>query len=434
MKKWKIETRAVQSGYTPKDGESRTLPIVQSTTYKYDNAQSVADLFDLKRDGYFYSRLANPTVAAFEQKIAELEGGAAAVAVSSGQTANYLAIMNLVTGPCHVLSVSSLYGGTVSLLTNTLKKMGVAVDFVTPDQPISAVRKAIRPDTVAVFAESLANPALVVCDFERYAKAAHEKNIPFIVDNTFPTPFFCRPFEFGADIVTHSATKYIDGHACSLGGVIIEKGGFDWAKSKRFPEFTKPDKSYHGLVYTKAFPKTAFSVKLRVQWVRDLGCIMMPFNAFLLNMGLETLHVRMERHTENAMKLAKFFEKHPMVSWVNYPGLPSCAEYRRAKKYLSGCSGVLCFGVKGGKAAGEKVMNALKLAAIVVHVADVRTCVLHPASMTHRQLSEKELVAAGVSPDLIRVSAGIENIDDIIADFKQALDSLSAQKTVKRKK
>ena len=421
-KDWKLETLAVQAGYEPGNGEPRIVPIAQSTTFKYDDAQSVAELFDLKREGFFYTRLANPTVAAFEAKIAAMEGGVAAVALSSGQAANAFTLMNIAKCGDHVLAISSLYGGTVSLFTNTLKKAGIEITFVTPDAGADEVNAAFRSNTKALFIESVANPALVVADFEFYAEIAHAHKVPLVVDNTFPTPVLCRPFEFGADIVTHSTTKYIDGHATSVGGIVVEKGGFDWANGN-FPEFTEPDESYHGLIYTRDFAASPFSVKLRVQLVRDYGIPMMPFNAFLFNLGTETLHLRMERHSENALKLAKFLQSHPNVSWVNYPGLPDNSEYGKVQKYMKNgmASGVLCFGVKGGKAAGEKVMDSLKLAAIVVHVADVRTCVLHPASMTHRQLSEAELVAAGVSPDLIRVSVGIENIDDIIADFDQAL-------------
>ncbi len=424
-KNWKLETLAVQAGYEPGDGEPRVVPIAQSTTFRYDNVQSVADLFDLKRPGFFYTRLANPTVDAFEQKIAAMEKGIAAVAVSSGQTANAFALLNIAGCGDHVLALSSLYGGTVSLFSNTLKKAGVEISFVTPSATYEEVCSAVRPNTKALFIESLANPALVVADFELYARAAHEHGIPLVVDNTFPTPILCNPFDFGADIITHATTKYIDGHATSVGGIIIEKGGFDWTNGK-FPEFTEPDSSYHGLVYTRDFAAAPYSTKLRVQLIRDYGVPMMPFNAFLSILGTETLHLRMERHSSNALELAKFLSAHPKVSWVNYPGLPDSPEHARAQKYFrSGMSsGVLCFGVKGGKAAGEKAMNALKLAAIVVHVADVRTCVLHPASMTHRQLSEDELVAAGVSPDLIRVSVGIENIEDIKADFDQALNEI----------
>ncbi len=418
---WKIETRAVQCGYVPGNGAPRVLPLYQSTTFKYNDAQSVADLFDLKRDGFFYTRLANPTVDAFEKRMAALEGGVAAVAVSAGQTATMLSVLNLASAGDHVLAVSSLYGGTISLLTSTFRKMGIEVSFVRPHDDSAAVAAAIRPNTKAVFAETLANPALVVLDIERFADIAHAAGIPLIVDNTFPTPFLCRPFEFGADIVTHSTSKYADGHAQCVGGIIIEKGGFNW-KNGKFPDLCEPDPAYHGLVYTDNFAACPYSVKLRAQFIRDMGVPMAPFNAFLTNLGLETLALRMERHSRNALAMAEFLEAHPKVSWVNYPGLVSSPEYEMAQKYLpNGASGVLCFGVKGGKAAGERVMNSLRLAAIVVHVADVRTCVLHPASMTHRQLSDAELEAAGVSPDMIRLSVGIENIDDIKADFEQAL-------------
>lgn len=421
-KNWQIETKAVQCGYEPGNGDPRVLPLYQSTTYKYDDAQSVADLFDLKREGFFYTRLANPTVDAFERKMAALEGGVAAVAVGAGQAASMLSVMNLAGCGDHVVAVSSLYGGTVSLFTNTLKKCGIEVSFISPEADSATIAAAIRPNTKALFAETLANPALIVLDIERFAEAAHAAGIPLIVDNTFPTPCLCRPFEFGADFVTHSTTKYTDGHAQAVGGIIIEKGGFDW-NNGRFPEFVNPDPAYHGLVYTEAFPAAPYSVKLRAQWIRDIGAGMAPFNAYLSNLGVETLALRMERHSSNALALAEFLENHPKVSWVNYPGLKSSSQHELAKKYLPrGCSGVLCFGVKGGKAAGEIVMNSLKLAAIVVHVADTRTGVLHPASMTHRQLTDAELEAAGVSPDMIRVSVGIENIDDIKADFDQALN------------
>ncbi len=423
MKKtYNIETLAVQGAYEPKNGEPRVMPLVQSTTFKYDDAQSVADLFDLKSNGFFYTRLANPTVDAFEQKMALLEGGVAAVATSSGQTATALSIMNIAKAGEHIVAASSLYGGTVALFGNTFKKFGIEVTFVSPEAQVEEIERAIRPETRAVFAEMLANPALIVLDVEKFAKIAHKHGLPLIVDNTFPTPFLCRPFDYGADIVVHSASKYIDGHALSVGGIIVEKGGFDW-KNGKFPEFTEPDPAYHGLIYTDTFAAMPYSVKLRVQFIRDLGTPLAPFNSFLSNIGLETLHLRMERHSSNALKVAQFLAKHPKVAWVNYPGLPGNAGYQLAQKYLpKGASGVLCFGVKGGKAAGEKVMNSLKLAAIVVHVADLRTCVLHPASMTHRQLSEAEQLAAGVLPELIRLSVGIENVDDIIADFDQALN------------
>ncbi len=420
MENWKFETKTIQCGYTPGNGEPRVLPICQSTTYKYDDAQSVADWFDLKAPGHIYTRLTNPTVTAFEQKMAALEKGVAAIATSSGQTANAIAILNVAPSGSHVVAVSAIYGGTFNLFKHTLKQMNVAFTFVSPDATEAEIDAAVQPNTRAVFGETIANPALNVLDFDKFAKVAKKHGIPFIVDNTFPTPFLCNPFDFGADIVTHSSTKYIDGHATSVGGVVIEKGDFDW-KNGKFPAFTEPDESYHGLVYTDTFASHPFTAKLLAQWIRDLGTPMAPFNAFLSNLGLETLHVRMERHCSNALKLAEYLQNHPKVSWVNYPFLPTSPEYDRAKKYLKGGSGVLSFGIKGGSKAGEIVMNSLKLAAIVVHVADVRTCVLHPASMTHRQLNEQELIAAGVPSDLIRVSVGIEHIDDIIADFEQAI-------------
>ena len=421
MENWKLETLAVQAGYTPENGGARIVPITQSTTYKYDDVQSVADLFDLKASGFFYTRLANPTVDAFEKKIAAMEGGVAAVATSSGQTANALALMNIARTGDHVVAVSSLYGGTVSLFTNTLKKTGILFTMISPEATEAEIQAAIQPNTKAIFAETLANPALIVLDIEKFAKVAHANGLPLVVDNTFPTPFLCNPFQWGADIVTHSTTKYIDGHATSVGGIVVEKGGFDWTNGK-YPEFTEPDESYHGLIYTKDFAAAPYSTKLRVQWIRDMGTPMMPFNGFLSMLGCETLHVRMERHCQNALAMAEFLEKHPKVAWVNYPGLKSSNQYELAQKYMpKGASGVMCFGVKGGVKAGERVMNSLKLAAICVHVADLRTCVLHPASMTHRQLSEQELIAAGVSPDLVRLSVGLEHIDDLKADFDQAL-------------
>lgn len=418
----KLETLIVQAGYEPGNGEARVLPLWQSTTFKYDDAQSVADLFDLKAEGFFYSRLANPTVDGFEKKLAALEGGAAAVATSTGQTANAMAIMNLAGAGDHILAVSSLYGGTISLFGTSLKKLGIESTFLPPAASDADFIAAIRPETKAIFAETLANPALIVLDIERFARIARDHGLPLIVDNTFATPVLCRPFDFGADIVTYSTTKYIEGHATCLGGAVIEKGGFDW-QGGRFPGLTEPDASYHGVVYTRDFPAAPFSVKLRAQLVRDFGAGMAPFNAFLSNYGVQTLHLRMERHSQNALALARFLKDHPKVEWVNYPGLEDSPEYERACKYLAkGASGVLCFGVKGGREAGEKVMNALKLAAIVVHVSDIRTGVVHPASMTHRQQTEAEQLAGGVLPNLVRVSVGIEHIDDLCADFDQALN------------
>ena len=422
-KNWKPATLAVQAGYDPKDGESRVAPIVQSTTYRYDTTQSVADLFDLKRDGFFYSRLANPTVDVMEKKIAALEGGVAAVALSSGQTANTLAILNIAKAGDHVVASAALYGGTVNLFAITLPKMGIKVSMVDAEASEEEIAREVRPNTRAIFAETIANPALTVLDFEKFANVAKRFDLPFIVDNTFPTPILCNPFEFGANIVTHSTTKYLDGHATSVGGVVVEGGNYNWANGK-YPELSEPDPSYHGLVYTEAFPAAPYSVKMRVQLVRDLGCIQAPMNSWLTNLGMETLALRMEKHSANALAMAEFLQKHPKVAWVSYPMLPGDSQYERAKKYLRGGSGVLSFGVKGGKEAAAKLLDSLKLAALVVHVADVRTCVLHPASMTHRQLTDEQLVAAGVKPELVRLSVGIEDVEDLKNDFEQALAQL----------
>lgn len=419
-KSWKLETKTIQSGWNPKNGEPRVLPIYQSTTYRYDDAESVAKLFDLEEAGHMYSRLSNPTCEAFENKMADLEGGVGALATSAGQAASAISILNVASSGDHFIAAGSLYGGTVALFTNSMKKLGIEVSLVDASLPLDEMERYAGPNTKAIFAETIANPAMDVLDFHKFSALAKKLGVPLIVDNTFATPYLCRPLEHGADIVIHSSTKYIDGHATSVGGVIIEGGTFDWTSGK-FPEFTREDESYHGTVYTRDFPESPYIVKARVQWIRDLGAYMSPMNAFLSNLGLETLHVRMDRHCENAQKLAEFLESHPKVNWVKYPGLASHGDHENAKKYLRGFSGVLTFGVKGGREAGEKVMNSLELAAIVVHVADVRTSVLHPASMTHRQLSEEEQVLAGVSPDLIRVSVGLEHIDDIIADFDRAL-------------
>lgn len=421
--KWSIETKAIQCGWQPKNGEPRVLPIVQSTTYKYDTAAAVAQLFDLEAEGHMYSRISNPTCEAFEQKMADLEGGVGALACSSGQTASAISIMNVASSGDHVIAAGSLYGGTVALFTNTLKKMGVTVTLVDAELPLDTLKEYIQENTKAVFGETIANPALDVLDFDKFSALAQAAQVPFIVDNTFATPYLCRPFEHGANVVIHSSTKYIDGHATSVGGVIIDGGNFDWENGK-FPDFCEADESYHGTVYSKDFGPAAYIVKARVQWIRDLGSYMSPMNAFLSNLGLETLHVRMDRHCENALALAQFLEAHPKVSWVNYPGLEGHRFAERSKKYLKGNSGVLTFGVKGGSKEGELVMNSLQLAAIVVHVADVRTGVLHPASMTHRQLSDEALIKAGVTPDMIRVTVGIEGIEDIKADFDQALNQI----------
>ena len=419
----RLETQTIQAGWNPKNGESRVAPIVQSTTYAYDTAQQVADLFDLKAAGHMYSRISNPTCDTLEQKIAALEGGVAALATSSGQMASTIAIANLCNAGDHFIAAGSLYGGTVALFTNTFKKMGIEVSYVDAEASLEELKKALRPNTKAIFAETIANPALDVLDFEKFAALAQGAGVPFVVDNTFATPFLCRPFEHGANIITHSATKYLDGHAVAVGGLIVDKGDFDWTNGK-FPQMTEPDPSYHGVVYTKDFGALAYIVKARVQWIRDLGAYLSPMNAFLINLGMETLHVRMQRHCENAQALAQFLQDHPKVAWVNYPGLSSHKHHERLKRYCTGASGVLTFGVNGGQREGEKVMNALKLARILVHVADLRTCVLHPASMTHRQLDEDALKAAGVSPDLIRVSVGLEHIEDIKADFERALEQV----------
>ncbi len=420
---WSLATKAVQGGWDPQNGEPRVAPIVQSTTYKYDDVESVAKLFDLTAEGHMYSRISNPTCDVLEKKIAAMEGGVAALATSSGQMASTIAITNIAGAGDHFIASGTLYGGTVALFTNTFKKLGIEVSLVDASLSLEELKAYIKPNTKAVFAETIANPALDVLDFEKFSALAKAAKVPFIVDNTFATPYLCRPIEHGADIVMHSTTKYIDGHATSVGGILVDSGKFDFTNGN-FPEFTEPDESYHGVVYTKDFAACPYIVKARVQWIRDLGSYMSPMNAFLSNMGVETLHVRMDRHCENALALAKHLKAHPKVSWVNYPGLEDHKDYALTKKYLSGASGVLTFGVKGGKTEGEKVMNSLELAKIVVHVADVRTGVLHPASMTHRHLSDEELVKAGVSADLIRVTLGIEDIKDIIADFDQALEAI----------
>ncbi len=419
-----IETISVQGGYEPKNGDPRVAPISMSTTFKYDSAQALADLFDLKTAGHFYSRLSNPTVEVLEKKMAALEGGVGAIACASGQSATSLLVFALCEAGDHIVSAETLYGGSTNLLAHTLKKAGIETTFVNQDADESEIAKAIRPNTKLVFAETLSNPSVKVLDIEKFANAAHNAKIPFAVDNTFPTAVLCRPLDFGADIVTHSTSKYSDGHACALGGIVIDGGRFDWEASGKFPSFTTPDSSYHGLVYTKAFGAAAFLAKARAQVMRDYGMMMSPMNAWLTNMNLETLPLRMERHSSNAQKLADFLSKHPKVEWVNYPGLPDSPYAKLAKKYLKACGGVMTFGPKGGRKAAEKLMDSLKLAAIVTHVADTRTCVLHPASTTHRQLSDEEQLATGILPELIRISTGIEHIDDIIADFDQALKQI----------
>lgn len=421
MSNYHINTKCIQEGYKPQNGEPRVLPIYQSTTFKYDSSDHVGKLFDLEEDGFFYSRLANPTVDCVERKIAELEGGVGALCSSSGQAATTLAILNICGYGDHMISSGAIYGGTTNLFAVTLKKLGIEVTFVNPDISEEDLQKEFKENTKCVFTETLANPTLVVSDLEKFAKVAHKNGVPLIVDNTFATPINCRPFEFGANIVVHSTSKYMDGHAVALGGVIVDGGNFDWANGK-FPGLSTPDDSYHGLIYTESFKNAAYIVKARVQLMRDLGSTPSPNNAFLLNLGLETLHLRMERHCSNALKVAKWLEKNEKISWVNYPGLESNKYYDLAKKYMpNGTCGVISFGVKGGREDAVKLMDNLKLASIVVHVADARTSVLHPASTTHRQLSDDQLIEAGVGPDLIRMSIGIEYVDDIIADLEQAL-------------
>ena len=419
----KIETKCIQSGYKPENGEARVLPIYQSTTYKYDTAEYMGKLFDLEADGFFYTRLANPTVDCVEKKIAALEGGVGAMCTSSGQAATLMSVMTIAGAGDHVLCSAAVYGGTFNLLGVTLARFCIETTFVNPDDDYETLVKEVRPNTKAVIGETIANPALNVLDIEKFAKVAHDNGIPLIVDNTFATAVLCRPFEFGADIVIHSTSKYMDGHACALGGVIVAGGKFDWAASGKFPGLTTPDESYHGVVYTESFGNQAFITKARAQLMRDLGSSPAPMNAFLLNLGLETLHLRMPRHSENALKVAKFLENDDRVSWVNYPGLESSKYKPLVDKYLpNGAAGVVSFGVKGGREAAVKFLNGLEIAAIVTHVADARTCALHPASTTHRQMTDAQLEECGVSPDLVRFSVGIENADDIIADIDQALD------------
>lgn len=424
MENYKIETKCVQGAYKPGNGEPRVLPIAQSTTYKYDSAEHLGDLFDLKVPGHMYSRISNPTVELVEQKITMLEGGVGAALVSSGQAANMLAILNITSSGQNFVSLSAIYGGTINLFSVTLKKMGVEVRYATPDMTDEELDALFDENTRLVFGETVANPALTVLDFEKYSNLAHKHDVPFVVDNTFPTPILCRPFEHGADIVCHSTTKYMDGHAQVVGGVIVDSGKFNWNNDK-YPEITEPDESYHGVIYTENFGEAAYIAKVRCQLIRDFGVAMTPLSAFLLNTGLETLHLRMERHCENALKVATFLENDDMITWVNYPKLKSSPDYELAEKYLpKGACGVISFGIKGGRDAAVKFMDSLKLAAIVVHVADARTCVLHPASTTHRQLTDQQLVDAGIGADLIRMSIGIENAEDIIEDIKQALNEV----------
>ena len=424
MPNYKTSTVCVQGGYEPKNGEPRVVPIVQSTTFKYESSEQMGNLFDLKESGYFYTRLSNPTNDAVANKICQLEDGVAAILTSSGQAANFYAMMNIASAGDHIISSSAIYGGTYNLIAHTMKQMGIESTFVEPDISPEELEKKFQPNTKLVFGETLSNPSLSVLDIEKFANAAHKHGVPLIVDNTFPTPIFCKPFEWGVDIVTHSTTKYMNGTANSVGGVVVDSGNFDWTKhSDRFPGLTTPDETYHGTVYTESFGKAAYIVKMTTNLMRDLGSIPSPQNAFYLGIGLETLHLRMERHFQNALALAKHLENHPKVSWVSFSGLENDSQHELAEKYLpNGSCGVIAFGVKGGREAAIKFMDSLKLAAIVTHVADSRTCVLHPASTTHRQMNDEELAAAGISQDLVRMSVGIEDIDDIIADVDQALE------------
>ncbi len=422
MKDLQRDTLCIHAGYKPGNGQPRVVPIVQSTTYTYESSQEMGDLFDLKAEGFFYTRLGNPTNDCVERKIAALEGGVGAMITSSGQAASLLSVLNICTAGQHMVCSSAIYGGTFNLFFKTIKEMGVEVTFVPPAASLEELRAAMRENTRCVFAETLSNPSLVVTDLELFAQAAHEHGVPLIVDNTFPTPINCRPIEFGADIVVHSTTKYMDGHAVQVGGVIVDSGKFDWDNGK-FPALTEPDESYHGVVYTKQFGPAAYIAKARCHLMRDLGAQAAPMNAFLLNLGLETLALRMERHCQNAQKVAEYLQSDPRVSWVNHPGLPGNPYYALAQKYMPhGSCGVVAFGIKGGREAAQKFMDSLELASVVTHVADLRTCVLHPASTTHRQLSDQQLQEAGVPADLIRLSVGIENLEDILADLKQAIE------------
>ena len=423
----RIETKCVQSGYTPGNGEPRQIPIVQSTTFKYATSEAMGRLFDLEDSGYFYSRLQNPTCDAVAAKICDLEGGTAAMLTSSGQSANFYAVFNIAGNGDHVVSSASIYGGTYNLFAVTMKRMGVDFTFISPDCTDEELEAAFRPNTKAVFGETIAHPALTVFDIERFANAAHAHGVPLIVDNTFATPINCRPFEWGADIVTHSTTKYMDGHGAAVGGAIVDAGRFDWiAHADKFPGMTTPDESYHGVTYAEKFGLGgAFITKCTVQLMRDFGSTPSPQSAFMLNLGLESLHVRMERHCENALKVAQYLEQHEKIAWVNYPGLASSPYHARAQKYMpKGTCGVVSFGVKGGREAASKFMQNLRIAAIETHVADARTCCLHPASTTHRQMNDAELVAAGVSGDLVRLSCGLESAEDLIEDIAQALEKI----------
>ena len=424
--KFSRETLCVQAGWQPKKGEPRVLPIYQSTTFKYETSEQMARLFDLEESGYFYTRLQNPTNDAVASKIAALEGGVGAMLTSSGQAANFYAVFNICEAGDHFVCSSTIYGGTFNLFAVTMKKLGIECTFVDADASEEEISKAFRPNTKCLFGETISNPSINVLDIEKFARIAHSHGVPLIVDNTFATPINCRPFEWGADIVTHSTTKYMDGHATCVGGAVVDSGNFDWeAYADKFPGLTKPDESYHGLVYTKAFGKMAYITKATVQLMRDLGSIQSPENAFLLNLGLETLHLRMPRHCGNAQRVAEWLEANPKVKWVNYCGLKSSKYYELAKKYMpDGSCGVIAFGLDGSREEAIEFMDNLKMICIVTHVADARTCVLHPASHTHRQLSDEQLIEAGVAPDLIRLSVGIENVNDIIADLEQAMEKV----------
>lgn len=422
-----IGTTCVQGGYHPGNGEPRQVPIYQNTTWKYDSSEFMGRLFDLEEEGYFYTRLQNPTNDCVAAKICELEGGSAAMLTSSGQAANFYAVFNIAGCGDHVVCSTSIYGGTYNLFAHTMKRMGIEFTFVSPTCSDEELESAFRPNTKAVFGETVANPALTVLDIERFAKAAHDHGVPLIVDNTFPTPINCRPIEWGADIVTHSTTKCMDGHGAAVGGCIVDSGRFDWeAHAEKYPGLTTPDESYHGVVYTRQFGNEgAFITKATAQLMRDLGSIQSPQNAFLLNMGLESLHLRVARHTKNGLAVAEFLNRHPKVAWVRYADLPGDESHDLAKKYLpNGSCGVVSFGVAGGRDAAERFMSALELAQIATHVADARTCVLHPANATHRQMTDAELEAAGITPDLIRLSCGIEDPEDLIADLEQALEAV----------
>ncbi len=421
MSEYRMDTQCIHAGYHPGNGEPRVMPIVQSTTFRYETSEAMGRLFDLEDPGFFYTRLGNPTLDAVEQKIAALEGGVGAMLTSSGQAASMLAVLNICHAGSHVVSSSAIYGGTFNLFYKTLHEMGISCTFVAPGCSQEELEAAFCENTRCVFAETLANPSLVVTDLELFAKVAHAHGVPLIVDNTFPTPMNCHPLSFGADIVTHSTTKYMDGHAVQVGGCIVDGGTFDWDNGK-FPMLTEPDESYHGLSYTRQFGKAAYITKARTHLMRDMGAQASPMNAFLLNLGLETLALRMERHCFNAQKVAEYLQNHEKISWINYPGLPGNPYYELAKKYMpNGTCGVISFGIKGGREAAMRFMDSLKLASVVTHVADLRTCVLHPASTTHRQMTEEQLKEAGISSDLIRMSVGIENIADILEDIEQAL-------------